>query len=74
VRRERRLVLQVPEVLIEASANIVVKAESVRVCVVRCSPLRLGDCPSFYRPRRKQFTSCHTVLSTRGGMAYNAME
>jgi hypothetical protein len=28
-RRERRLVLQVPEVLIEASANIVVKAESV---------------------------------------------
>jgi hypothetical protein len=29
VRRERTLVLQVPEVLIEASANIVVKAESV---------------------------------------------
>jgi hypothetical protein len=28
-RRERRLGLQVPEVLIEASANIVVKAESV---------------------------------------------
>jgi hypothetical protein len=28
-RRERRLVLQVPEILIEASANIVVKAESV---------------------------------------------
>jgi hypothetical protein len=28
-RRERRLVLQVPKVLIEASANIVVKAESV---------------------------------------------
>jgi hypothetical protein len=28
-RRERRLVLQVPEVLIEASINIVVKAESV---------------------------------------------
>jgi DnaJ-class molecular chaperone len=27
-RRERRLVLQVPEVLIEESANIVVKAES----------------------------------------------
>jgi hypothetical protein len=34
-RRERRLVLQVPEVLIEASANIGVKAESVRVCTVR---------------------------------------
>jgi hypothetical protein len=28
-RRERRLVLQVPEKLIEASANIMVKAESV---------------------------------------------
>jgi hypothetical protein len=34
-RRERRLTLQVPEVLIEASANIGVKAESVQVCVVR---------------------------------------
>jgi hypothetical protein len=34
-RREGRLVLQVPEVLIEASANIGVKAESVRVCTVR---------------------------------------
>jgi hypothetical protein len=57
-RRERRPVLQVPEVLIEASANIVVKAESVQVSVFRCRPpLRLGDCPSFYRPRRGQFTS-----------------
>jgi hypothetical protein len=54
--QERRLGLQVPEVLIEASANIVVKAESVQVIVVR-PPLRLGDCPSFYRPRRRQFTS-----------------
>jgi hypothetical protein len=34
-RRERRPILQVPEVLIEASVNIVVKAESVQVCVVR---------------------------------------
>jgi hypothetical protein len=34
-RRERRLVLQVPEVLIEASVNVVVKAESVQVSVVR---------------------------------------
>jgi uncharacterized Fe-S cluster-containing radical SAM superfamily enzyme len=33
--RERRLVLQVPEVLIEASANIGVKAKGVRVCAVR---------------------------------------
>jgi hypothetical protein len=53
---ERRLGLQVPEVLTEASANIVVKAESVQMIAV-CPPLRLGDCPSFYRSRRRQFTS-----------------
>jgi hypothetical protein len=55
-KRERRSGLQVPEVLIEASANIVVRVESVQVSVVRRPP-RLGDCPSFYRPRRRQFTS-----------------
>jgi hypothetical protein len=33
-RRERRSGLQVPEVLIEASANIVVKAESVQVIAI----------------------------------------
>jgi hypothetical protein len=37
-RRERRLVLQVPEVLTEASANIVVKAESVQVSAVHRPP------------------------------------
>jgi hypothetical protein len=42
VRRERRLVLQVPEVLIEANANIMVKAESVRVCAVRRPPAARG--------------------------------
>jgi hypothetical protein len=36
-RRERRRILWVPEVLIEASANIVVKAESVWVSVL-CRP------------------------------------
>jgi hypothetical protein len=36
-RRERRPSLQVPEVLIETSVNIVVKAESVRVSVL-CHP------------------------------------
>jgi hypothetical protein len=55
-RRERRSGLQVPEVLIEASANIVVKEESVQVIAVRRPPW-LGDCPYFYRPRRRQFTS-----------------
>jgi hypothetical protein len=34
-RRERRSGLQVLEVLIEASANIVVKAESVQVSAIR---------------------------------------
>jgi hypothetical protein len=58
VRRERRLVLQVLEVLIEASANIGVRGER-RVSVPFVPvyrPLRLGDCPSFCRPRRAQFT------------------
>jgi hypothetical protein len=51
-RWERRSGLQVPEVLIEASANIVVKAERVQVIAIH-RPLRLGGCPSFYRPRRR---------------------
>jgi hypothetical protein len=41
-RRERRPGLQVLEVLIEASANIVVKAESVRVVIVRHAPVAGG--------------------------------
>jgi hypothetical protein len=55
-KRERRSGFQVPEVLIEASANIMVRAESEQVSAVR-RPLRLGDCPSFYRPRRRHLTS-----------------
>jgi hypothetical protein len=47
VRRERRLVLQVSKVLIEASANIVVKAESVQVCVVSRPPTAGGTAPPF---------------------------
>jgi hypothetical protein len=42
VRRERRSGLQVPEVLIEASANIGVKAESVQVWAVRPPPAAGG--------------------------------
>jgi hypothetical protein len=42
--RERRPGLQVPEVLIEASANIVVKAEGMRVIAV-CRPLAAGGLP-----------------------------
>jgi hypothetical protein len=41
-RRERRPGLQVPEVLIEASANIVVKTESVRVSALRRPPTARG--------------------------------
>jgi hypothetical protein len=72
---ERRPSLQVPEVLIEASANIVEKAESVRVIAIRrpVSPL-LGDCPSFYRPRREQFTCVSHYFPMCGGMASSATE
>jgi hypothetical protein len=74
-RWERRPSLQVPEVLIEASANIVEKVESVWLIAIRrpVSP-RLGDCPSFYRPRRKQFTCVPHYFPTCGGMASNAVE
>jgi hypothetical protein len=41
-RRERRLVLQVPEVMIEASANIMVKAESVGVIAIHRPPVARG--------------------------------
>jgi hypothetical protein len=56
VRRERKSGLRVLEVLTEASANIVGKAESMQMIAI-CRPPWLGDCPSFYRPRREQFTS-----------------
>jgi hypothetical protein len=72
---ERRPGLQVLEVLIEASANIVEKAESVRLIVVRrpLSP-RLGDCPSFYTPKREQFTCVPHYFPTCGGVASSATE
>jgi hypothetical protein len=72
--RERRPGLQVPEVLIEASANIVVKAESVRVIAICRSSLRPGNCPSFYRSRREQFTGVPHCFPTCEGMACSAME
>jgi hypothetical protein len=43
--RERRPGLQVPEVLIEASANIVVRAESVRVIALRRPSPAAGGLP-----------------------------
>jgi hypothetical protein len=42
--------------LIEASANIAVKAEIVCVSAIRRPPAARG-LPLFYRPRRRQFTS-----------------
>jgi hypothetical protein len=57
-RRERRRGLQVPRDVIEVSANIVGKnGERVSACCPssRVCLLRLGGCPSFYRPRRGQF-------------------
>jgi hypothetical protein len=73
--RERRPGLLVPEVLIEASANIVEKAESVWVIAVcRPVPLRLGDRPSFYRPRREQFTCVPHYFPTCGGVVSSATE
>jgi hypothetical protein len=72
-KRESRPGLQVPEVLIEASANIVMNVGIVRVSAVR-RPLWLGDCPSFYRPRMRQFTSVPHYLSTCRGMVYSVVE
>jgi hypothetical protein len=35
---------------------------------------RLGDCPSFYKPRREQFTCVPHYFPTCGGMASSATE
>jgi hypothetical protein len=43
-KRERRSGLQVLEVLIEASADIVVKTESMQVCAIR-HPIAAGGLP-----------------------------
>jgi hypothetical protein len=72
--RERRPGLQVPEVLIEASTNIVVKAESVRVFAIHRPLPRLGDCPSFYRPRGEKFTGVPHYSPMWGGVASSAAE
>jgi hypothetical protein len=77
-RRERRRGLQVPRVVIEASANIVGKAESVKAIALRRPWSRVGGggggSPPFYRPRRGRFTGMPHYFATRGGMAYSAVE
>jgi hypothetical protein len=43
-------------------------------CYPSSPPLRLGDCPSFYRPRREQFTGVPHCFPTCVGMASSATE
>jgi hypothetical protein len=51
------------------------KAESVWVIAVRPHvSSQLGDCPSFYRPRREQFTCMPHYFPTCGSMASSAAE
>jgi hypothetical protein len=60
--RERRLGLQVPEVLIEASANIVERAESVRVIVVlRLVSCGWGTAPPFIGQGGSSLHACRTI-------------
>jgi hypothetical protein len=73
--RERRSSLQVPEVLIEASANIVVKAE--RVCVIatrRPVPYGWGTASLFIGQGGSQFTCVLHYSPTCGGVASSATE
>jgi hypothetical protein len=66
-RQERRLVLQVPEVLIEASANIGVKGER-RMSVRRSSPSFFsaprgwGTAPPFIGQGESSLQVCRTIL------------
>jgi hypothetical protein len=59
---ERRLGLQVPEVLIEASANIVVKAESVCVIALRRPPCGWGIALPFIGQGESKLQVCRTIL------------
>jgi hypothetical protein len=61
--QERRPGLQVPEVLIEASANIVVKAGSVRVIAIRpLLPCGWGTAPPFIGQGGSSLQECRNVL------------
>jgi hypothetical protein len=73
-RRERRQGPQVPEVLIEAKCQYRGQGGKRASESCRRRPLRPGDCPSFYRPRRGSLQACCTVLATCGGMACSAAE
>jgi hypothetical protein len=61
--REGRLGLQVLEVLIEASANIVARAESVYIIAIRRRvPLRLGIALPFMGQGESNLQACCTIL------------
>jgi hypothetical protein len=62
-RQERRLVLQVPEVLIEACANIGVMGERrVSVLFVSDPPYGWGTAPPYIGQGESSLQACHTIL------------
>jgi hypothetical protein len=60
--RKRRPGLQVPEVLIEASANIVVKTESVRMIAIRRPPCGWGIALPFIGQGESNLQVCRTII------------
>jgi hypothetical protein len=61
-RRERRRDLQVPRGVIEASADIMGKAESVRLIAIRCPmPLRRGGRLPFIGQGEGDLQACRTI-------------
>jgi hypothetical protein len=44
------------------------------IAIRRLVSLQLGGCPSFYRPRREQFTCMPHYFSACGGMANSVVE
>jgi hypothetical protein len=62
VWQERRSGLQVPEVLIEASANIVAKAESVGVIAIYHTLCGWGTTSLFIGEGGSSLHACRTIL------------
>jgi hypothetical protein len=58
--------------LIEASSNIVVRAVSVRVCLL--PPRGQGTAPPFIGQGGGSLQACSTILATCDGMAHNVVE
>jgi hypothetical protein len=60
--------------LIEASANIVVKEESVWVSAICRPPYGQGTAPPFISQRGGSLHACRIILATCDGMADSATE